>query len=166
MSQDFVRFVEFVIEGSGGCGRHHSAWAALRSWHRNFVRLDDLVSVNFNTMTLSAGDTAWMLMSCGLVNLMTPGLAFFYGGLVRQQNVLTMIMQNYVSMGLMTICWIVWGSWGHEKKFRIIGGARGCEGGLMNHAVPRNKLRKILIALRGRDQCQANGIIRQGQKNN
>ena len=60
-------------------------------------------------MAIDAGHTAWMLMSCGLVNLMTPGLAFFYGGLIRQQNVLTMIMQNYVSMGLMTICWIVWG---------------------------------------------------------
>jgi Amt family ammonium transporter len=44
-----------------------------------------------------------------MVNLMTPGLAFFYGGLVRQQNVLTIIMQNYVSMGLITIVWVMWG---------------------------------------------------------
>ena len=64
------------------------------------------IAAEFN---VNAGDTAWMLMSCGLVNLMTPGLAFFYGGLVRQQNVLTMIMQNYVSMGLMTIVWVMWG---------------------------------------------------------
>ena len=40
---------------------------------------------------------------------MTPGLAFFYGGLVRQQNVLTIIMQNFVAMGLVTIIWVVWG---------------------------------------------------------
>ena len=40
---------------------------------------------------------------------MTPGLAFFYGGLVREKNVLTILMQNFVSMGLVTIIWVVWG---------------------------------------------------------
>lgn len=136
----FVFSVEFVKGFGGGYGGHHSAWAALRSWHRNFVRLYDLVSVNFNTMAVSAGDTAWMLMSCGLVNLMTPGLAFFYGGLVRQQNVLTMIMQNYVSMGLMTIVWIVWGYslcfgetktsyiWGNPASHAMLAGVENDDG--------------------------------------
>ena len=88
------------------------------------------------------GDTAWMLMSCGLVNLMTPGLAFFYGGLVRQQNVLTMIMQNYVSMGLMTICWIVWGYslcfgenktsyiWGNPTSHAMLSGIENDDGSI------------------------------------
>ena len=103
-------------------------------------------------MTLSAGDTAWMLMSCGLVNLMTPGLAFFYGGLVRQQNVLTMIMQNYVSMGLMTICWIVWGYslcfgenktsyiWGSPMSHAMLSGIENDDGDANDpeaaHAIP------------------------------
>ena len=39
-------------------------------------------------MSLDTGDTAWILMSCALVNFMTPGLAFFYGGLVRRNHVL------------------------------------------------------------------------------
>ena len=89
---------------------------------------------------MDSGDTAWMLMSCGLVNLMTPGLAFFYGGLVRQQNVLTMIMQNYVSMGLMTICWIAWGYsmcfgenktsyiWGNPASHAMLSGIENDDG--------------------------------------
>lgn len=60
-------------------------------------------------MALDAGSTAFIIVSMALVNLMTPGLAFFYGGLVRQQNVLTIMFQNYVSMGLITIVWVMWG---------------------------------------------------------
>jgi ammonium transporter, Amt family len=51
------------------------------------------------------GDTAWVLMSCALVLFMTPGLAFFYGGMVRSKNVLGMLMQNFFSMGLVSILW-------------------------------------------------------------
>lgn len=60
-------------------------------------------------MAIDSGSTAFIIVSMALVNLMTPGLAFFYGGLVRQQNVLTIIMQNFVSMGLVTIIWVIWG---------------------------------------------------------
>ena len=59
--------------------------------------------------TLDTGSTAFIIVAMALVNLMTPGLAFFYGGLVRQQNVLTIIMQNFISMGLITIIWVMWG---------------------------------------------------------
>ena len=55
------------------------------------------------------GDTAYMLVCMALVNLMTPGLAFFYGGLVRSSNVLSIMAQNYASMGLLTIIWAAWG---------------------------------------------------------
>jgi len=51
--------------------------------------------MNFNT-----GDTAWILVASALVLLMTPGLAFFYGGMVRGKNVLGMLAQNYVTMGI------------------------------------------------------------------
>ncbi|HEY4898180.1 MAG TPA: ammonium transporter [Candidatus Nanopelagicaceae bacterium] len=51
-------------------------------------------------------DTAWLLASSALVLLMTPGLAFFYGGMVRGKNVLGMLAQNYVTMGMVSILWI------------------------------------------------------------
>jgi Amt family ammonium transporter len=52
-----------------------------------------------------AGNTAWVLASCALVLFMTPGLAFFYGGMVRTKNVLGMLMQNYFAMGLISVLW-------------------------------------------------------------
>ena len=57
--------------------------------------------MNFNT-----GDTAWILVAAALVLLMTPGLAFFYGGMVRGKNVLGMLAQNYVTMGVVSVLWI------------------------------------------------------------
>jgi Amt family ammonium transporter len=60
--------------------------------------------------TLSAGDTAWMLTSSALVLLMTvPGLALFYGGLVRAKNVLSILMQCLISAGLMGVLWVMVG---------------------------------------------------------
>jgi Amt family ammonium transporter len=55
------------------------------------------------------GATALVLISAALVMLMTPGLAFFYGGLVRRKNVLTIMMQSFVSMGIVTIIWVFGG---------------------------------------------------------
>jgi Amt family ammonium transporter len=58
---------------------------------------------------LDTGNTAFMLVATSLVMLMTPGLAFFYGGLVGRKNVLTIMIQSFVSMGLTTILWFVVG---------------------------------------------------------
>ena len=58
---------------------------------------------------MDSGDTAWMLTSSALVLFMTPGLALFYGGMVRGKNVLAMLMKNYVAMGIVTVTWIVIG---------------------------------------------------------
>ncbi len=58
---------------------------------------------------INTGDTALVLLSAALVCLMTPGLAFFYGGLVRKKNVLTIMMQNFISMGIVTIIWVLFG---------------------------------------------------------
>ena len=55
--------------------------------------------------TLNAGDTAFVLISAALVAIMTPGLAFFYGGLVKRKNVLTIMMQSFISMGVVTVLW-------------------------------------------------------------
>ncbi|HEX2851507.1 MAG TPA: ammonium transporter [Acidimicrobiales bacterium] len=58
---------------------------------------------------MDTGDTAWMLVSTALVLFMTPGLAFFYGGMVRSKNVLGMLMQNFFAMGLIAVLWAVLG---------------------------------------------------------
>ncbi|MCX6455018.1 MAG: ammonium transporter [Actinobacteria bacterium] len=57
-------------------------------------------------MHFDTGDTAWILVASALVLLMTPGLAFFYGGMVRGKNVLGMLAQNYVTMGVVSVLWI------------------------------------------------------------
>ena len=58
---------------------------------------------------LDTGDTGFMLLASSLVMLMTPGLAFFYGGLVGRRNVLTIMMQSFVSMGWTTVIWFAVG---------------------------------------------------------
>jgi Amt family ammonium transporter len=55
--------------------------------------------------TVNTGDTAWVLASAALVMFMTPGLALFYGGMVRSKNVLAMLMQNFFSLGLVSVLW-------------------------------------------------------------
>jgi Amt family ammonium transporter len=59
--------------------------------------------------TIDSGDTAWVLISAALVLLMIPGLAFFYGGLVRKKNILSVLMQCFMLMGVITIQWVVIG---------------------------------------------------------
>jgi ammonium transporter, Amt family len=58
---------------------------------------------------IELGDTAWMLVATGLVLLMTPGLAFFYGGLVRSRNVLNTMMMSLVAMAVIGVTWCLWG---------------------------------------------------------
>jgi Amt family ammonium transporter len=59
--------------------------------------------------TVDTGDTAWLLTSSALVLLMTPGLAFFYGGLVRRKNALATIMQSFIIIGIISVQWALWG---------------------------------------------------------
>ena len=76
---------------------------------------------------LNNGDTAWMAMSCALVLFMTPGLAFFYGGLVRDSNIVNTMMMSIISMGLTTLTWMIFGfswsfdAWGAGKGFTYVG---------------------------------------------
>ncbi len=58
---------------------------------------------------MNAGDTAFVLISAALVMLMTPGLALFYGGMVRNKNVLGTIMQSFIILGIITFEWVLWG---------------------------------------------------------
>jgi Amt family ammonium transporter len=93
------------------------------------AQIADLQQAVRNAQTASqnaqmAGDNAWMLVSAALVLLMTgPGLALFYGGLVRKKNILGTMMQSFAMMGLVTILWAVVGyslAFGHGNAF--IGG--------------------------------------------
>jgi Amt family ammonium transporter len=59
--------------------------------------------------TIDSGAVAWVLVSAALVLFMTPGLAFFYGGMVRSKNVLGMLIQNIFAMGLVTVLWVAVG---------------------------------------------------------
>jgi len=64
---------------------------------------------NVAESNMDTGDTAWLLMSAALVLLMTPGLAFFYGGMVRKKNVISTMLQSFICMGLITVIWVVFG---------------------------------------------------------
>jgi len=61
----------------------------------------------FNYNAMDTGSTAWLLASSALVLIMTPGLAFFYGGMVRVQNVLGILMQNFFCMGIVSLLWVL-----------------------------------------------------------
>lgn len=58
---------------------------------------------------INSGDTAWLLTSSGLVLLMTPGLSFFYGGMVRQKNMLSTMLQSLVALGVVSVTWVAFG---------------------------------------------------------
>src|SRR4030043_42804 len=60
-------------------------------------------------MSVNSGDTAWLLISTALVMLMTPALAFFYGGMVRRKNILSTIMMSFGILALVSILWVVYG---------------------------------------------------------
>ena len=60
-------------------------------------------------VVLNSGDTAWVLASSALVLLMTPGLAFFYGGMVRTKSVLNMMMMSFVTIGIVSTLWVIFG---------------------------------------------------------
>ena len=73
---------------------------------------------------LDTGDTAWMLASTALVLLMTPGLAFFYGGMVRSKSVLNMMMMSLSAMGLVGILWALYGysmAFGNDVGLGLVG---------------------------------------------
>jgi Amt family ammonium transporter len=73
---------------------------------------------------VDSGDTAWILASAALVMFMTPGLAFFYGGLVRAKNVVGTIMQSFIALALVTVLWVLIGyslAFGPDKA-GLIGG--------------------------------------------
>jgi len=75
-------------------------------------------------VVLNSGDTAWVLASSALVLLMTPGLAFFYGGMVRTKSVLNMMMMSFVTIGIVSSLWVFYGynwAFGYDADSKWIG---------------------------------------------
>jgi Amt family ammonium transporter len=75
-------------------------------------------------VVLNTGDTAWVLASSALVLLMTPGLALFYGGMVRAKSVLNMMMMSLVTIGVVSVLWVIYGfklAFGYEANSKWYG---------------------------------------------
>ena len=89
---------------------HHLAWAQDNAnADGNPAAAEPVAPAAAAKVEIGVGDTAWMLASSALVLLMTPGLAFFYGGLVRSKNMLNTIMMSYGAMAVMGVLWIFFG---------------------------------------------------------
>ncbi|GGS51452.1 MULTISPECIES: ammonium transporter [Actinokineospora] len=74
---------------------------------------------------MDTGDTAWVLASAALVMLMTPGLAFFYGGMVRAKSVLNMLMMSFISLAVVSVLWVLYGyslAFGEDVGGGLLGG--------------------------------------------
>src|SRR6478752_3010510 len=65
--------------------------------------------INNSTANINGADTAWMLTATALVLIMTPGLAFFYGGMVNKKNVISTMLQSFISMAVISVLWVVVG---------------------------------------------------------
>ena len=61
------------------------------------------------TEGINSGDVAWMLAATALVLLMTPGLAYFYGGMIDTKNIISTMLQSFIAMGVISVLWIVVG---------------------------------------------------------
>ncbi|MFF4652369.1 ammonium transporter [Streptomyces sp. NPDC001380] len=91
-----------------------------------------------------AGDTAFVLISAALVMLMTPGLAFFYGGMVRVKSVLNMLMMSFISLGIVSILWVAYGytiAFGDDTGAGLLGnldflGMKGITGTTLSGSIP------------------------------
>ena len=84
---------------------------------------------------MNSGDTAWVLASAALVMLMTPGLAFFYGGMVRRKSVLNMLMMNFITLGVVGVLWMLFGyseAFGNDAFGRLVGGLHNA---LLNNTI-------------------------------
>ena len=82
-----------------------------------------ITTILATTPTLDTGNTAWMMMSTILVLLMSiPGIALFYGGLVRQKNVLSVVMQTMLIVGAVSLIWVAFGySWAFDDSYKTSG---------------------------------------------
>ena len=75
------------------------------------------------SLPIDNGDTAWMLVASAFVLLMTPGLAFFYGGMVNMKSIISTMLQSFVALGIISVLWVIVGfslSFG-ESIYGVVG---------------------------------------------
>jgi Amt family ammonium transporter len=80
-----------------------------------------------NVISVDSGNTAWVLASAALVMLMTPGLAFFYSGMVRSKNALNMLMMNFICLAVVSVLWALYGfslSFGESRFNGLVGSTK------------------------------------------
>lgn len=83
----------------------------------NFIVLTVLVIISLSfasnypelSSNIDKGDTAWMLVASAFVLLMTPGLSFFYGGMINKKNIISTMLQSFVALGVISVIWVVFG---------------------------------------------------------
>lgn len=110
----FVRFVERRVRAARWSG-----------WLPTAVVFASASAAQAAESTIDSGDTTWVLVSSALVLLMTPGLALFYGGMVRTKNALSTLMHSFFAMGLMTVQWAILGySLSFAEGNSFVGGLR------------------------------------------
>ncbi|MGB3208460.1 MAG: ammonium transporter [Crinalium sp.] len=97
------------VEGSKQVFKKVLLVGTIALWLLSFPLAGSAYAQTADEFTFDTGDTAFMLISATLVLLMTPGLAFFYGGLVRSRNVLNTMMMSLILMGLVGVTWVLWG---------------------------------------------------------
>ena len=64
------------------------------------------IDIEIDTSNINSGDTAWMIIASAFVLLMTPGLAFFYGGMVNKKNIISTMLQSFIALGIISVFWI------------------------------------------------------------
>ena len=106
------------------------------------------------TEAINYADVAWLLTSSSFVLLMTPGLSFFYGGMVGKKNVISTMLQSFISLGVVSLLWVVVGfslSFGDSLGFEIGGIHYGIIGNPMDYffmdnvgALPHKQLAKTI----------------------
>ena len=80
------------------------------AYAQDTVKLSEEITIVEETPVLNSGNTAWLIVATILVLLMSiPGIALFYGGLVRQKNILSIIMQTLLIVGVVSILWVAFG---------------------------------------------------------
>ena len=97
------------------------------AYAQDTVKLSEEITIVEETPVLNSGNTAWLIVATILVLLMSiPGIALFYGGLVRQKNILSIIMQTLLIVGVVSILWVAFGySWAFGTSFMESGNPLG-----------------------------------------
>ncbi|HMO17915.1 MAG TPA: ammonium transporter [Oligoflexia bacterium] len=96
-------------QGSSGYGK--KSWAVLAGIFGLFALIAAFIpesskETSVQELSIDSGDTAWMLAATALVLLMTPGLSFFYGGMVQRKNIISTMLQSYICMGIVSMLWV------------------------------------------------------------